>query len=90
MDMMEVADPDAVHAVRSFIKKKLASELKEELLNTVVPLLNFLPFVSRKLNIFLNKLSQVQVKSNRSSDPYEFNHVNMARRALKNIALGLF
>lgn len=35
MDMMEVADPDAVHAVRTFIKKKIASELKEELLNTV-------------------------------------------------------
>ncbi|KAM7491420.1 hypothetical protein LguiA_034341 [Lonicera macranthoides] len=61
MDMMEVADPDAVHAVRTFIKKKIASELKEELLNTV--------------------------KSNRSLEPYEFNHVNMARRALKNIAL---
>ncbi|KAM7494279.1 hypothetical protein LguiB_028888 [Lonicera macranthoides] len=61
MDMMEVADPDAVHAVRAFIKKKIASELKEELLITV--------------------------KSNRSWEPYEFNHVNMARRALKNIAL---
>ncbi|CAL5399949.1 unnamed protein product [Camellia sinensis] len=35
MDMMEVADPDAVHAVRSFIKKKLASELKEEFLSMV-------------------------------------------------------
>lgn len=35
MDMMEVADPDAVHAVRTFIKKKIASELKEDLLNTV-------------------------------------------------------
>lgn len=35
MDMMEVADPDAVHAVRSFIKKQLASELKEEFLSTV-------------------------------------------------------
>lgn len=33
--MMKVADPDAVHAVRSFIRKQLASELKEELLNTV-------------------------------------------------------
>ncbi|CAL5429897.1 unnamed protein product [Camellia sinensis] len=62
MDMMEVADPDAVHAVRSFIKKKLASELKEEFLS--------------------------MVKNNRSSEKYEFNHPNMARRALKNIALG--
>ncbi|KAL3499325.1 hypothetical protein ACH5RR_038418 [Cinchona calisaya] len=61
MDMMEVADPDAVHAVRNFIRKELASALKEEFLNTV--------------------------KINRSSEPYEFNHLNMARRALKNIAL---
>ncbi|KAK9144903.1 hypothetical protein Sjap_004806 [Stephania japonica] len=35
MDMMEVADPDAVHAVRSFIKKYLASELKSEFLRLV-------------------------------------------------------
>ncbi|XP_047970101.1 puromycin-sensitive aminopeptidase isoform X1 [Salvia hispanica] len=35
MDMMAVADPDAVHAVRSFIRKQLASELKNELLITV-------------------------------------------------------
>ncbi|XAR70277.1 Cytosol alanyl aminopeptidase [Bertholletia excelsa] len=35
MDMMEVADPDAVHAVRKFIKKQLASELKEEFIRTV-------------------------------------------------------
>ncbi|PIN01609.1 Cytosol alanyl aminopeptidase [Handroanthus impetiginosus] len=61
MDMMEVADPDAVHAVRSFVRKQIASGLKEELLNTV--------------------------KNNRSSEQYEFNHTNMARRALKNIAL---
>ncbi|XP_058199327.1 puromycin-sensitive aminopeptidase [Rhododendron vialii] len=62
MDMMEVADPDAVHAVRSFIKKQLASELKEEFLS--------------------------MVKNNRSSEQYEFDHPNMARRALKNISLG--
>ncbi|XP_024996656.1 puromycin-sensitive aminopeptidase-like [Cynara cardunculus var. scolymus] len=62
MDMMEVADPDAVHAVRSFIRKQLASELKQEFLNLV--------------------------KENRSSEKYEFNHANMARRALKNMALG--
>ncbi|PWA87763.1 peptidase M1 family protein [Artemisia annua] len=35
MDMMEIADPDAVHAVRSFIRKQLASELKQEFLNLV-------------------------------------------------------
>ncbi|PON62904.1 Peptidase M1, alanyl aminopeptidase [Parasponia andersonii] len=61
MDIMEVADPDAVHAVRTLIRKQLAHELKEELLTTV--------------------------KNNRSSEEYEFNHPNMARRALKNIAL---
>ncbi|GKB63567.1 puromycin-sensitive aminopeptidase isoform X2 [Tanacetum coccineum] len=61
MDMMEIADPDAVHAVRSFIRKQLASELKQEFLNLV--------------------------KENRSSEKYEFNHENMARRALKNTAL---
>lgn len=61
MDMMKVADPDAVHAVRSFIRKQLASELREELLNTVI--------------------------NNRSSEQYEFNHLNMSRRALKNTAL---
>ncbi|XP_051118998.1 puromycin-sensitive aminopeptidase [Andrographis paniculata] len=61
MDIMEVADPDAVHAVRKFIRKQLAFELKAELLATV--------------------------QNNRSSEKYEFNHENMARRALKNIAL---
>lgn len=35
MDMMEVADPDAVHAVRCFIKKELAIQLKNEFLSTV-------------------------------------------------------
>ncbi|XP_039029412.1 LOW QUALITY PROTEIN: puromycin-sensitive aminopeptidase-like [Hibiscus syriacus] len=34
MDMMEVADPDAVHAVRTFIRKELASQLKPEFLST--------------------------------------------------------
>ncbi|XP_042020633.1 puromycin-sensitive aminopeptidase-like isoform X2 [Salvia splendens] len=61
MDMMEVADPDTVHAVRSFIRKQLASELKNELLITV--------------------------GNNRSSEKYEFDHQNLSRRALKNIAL---
>jgi hypothetical protein len=37
MDMMEVADPDAVHAVRSFIRKQLASELKADFLSLVWP-----------------------------------------------------
>lgn len=44
MDMMEVADPDAVHTVRTFIRKQLASELKEELLNTVCHSLYFFRF----------------------------------------------
>ncbi|KAI3935844.1 hypothetical protein MKW92_020652 [Papaver armeniacum] len=35
MDMMDIADPDAVLAVRSFIMKHLASELKAEFLKTV-------------------------------------------------------
>ncbi|XP_020115205.1 puromycin-sensitive aminopeptidase isoform X2 [Ananas comosus] len=35
MDMMAVADPDAVHAVRTFIKKQLALQLKEEFLATL-------------------------------------------------------
>ncbi|KAJ0970270.1 hypothetical protein J5N97_023147 [Dioscorea zingiberensis] len=35
MDMMKVADPDAVHAVRSFIRRQLALQLKDELLATV-------------------------------------------------------
>lgn len=37
-------------------------------------------------NMFLNGS---QVKNNRSSEKYEFNHANMARRALKNVALGM-
>ncbi|XP_065858314.1 puromycin-sensitive aminopeptidase isoform X1 [Euphorbia lathyris] len=61
MDLMKVADPDAVHAVRSFIRKQLASELKAELLKTV--------------------------ENNRSSEEYVFDHHNMSRRALKNVAL---
>jgi len=39
MDMMEVADPDAVHAVRTFVRKQLASALRSEFLSTVCPLL---------------------------------------------------
>ncbi|XP_075642458.1 puromycin-sensitive aminopeptidase [Castanea sativa] len=61
MDMMVVADPDAVHSVRTFIRKQLAQELKAELLSTV--------------------------EKYRSSKEYVFDHPNMARRALKNIAL---
>uniref|UniRef100_A0A804IBX8 Peptidase M1 family protein n=1 Tax=Musa acuminata subsp. malaccensis TaxID=214687 RepID=A0A804IBX8_MUSAM len=36
MDMMTVADPDAVHAVRVFIKKQISLNLKEDLLATVI------------------------------------------------------
>ncbi|XP_027916375.1 puromycin-sensitive aminopeptidase isoform X2 [Vigna unguiculata] len=61
MDMMKIADPDAVHAVRTFIRNQLASELRLEFFNTVV--------------------------NNRSTETYVFNHPNLARRALKNIAL---
>ncbi|GER33059.1 peptidase M1 family protein [Striga asiatica] len=67
MDMMEVADPDAVHAVRAFIRKQLASDLKEDLLDTVGYC--------------------IVVKNNISSEAYVFDHPNMARRALKNVAL---
>ncbi|KAI6702098.1 hypothetical protein NL676_011234 [Syzygium grande] len=35
MDMMDVADPDAVHAVRVFIRKQIAQELKGDLISTV-------------------------------------------------------
>lgn len=35
MDLMEVADPDAVHTVRCFVRKQLASELRPELLRAV-------------------------------------------------------
>ncbi|KAK3122447.1 hypothetical protein QOZ80_8BG0669690 [Eleusine coracana subsp. coracana] len=35
MDMMAVADPDAVHTVRTFIKKELALQLKDDLLAAV-------------------------------------------------------
>uniref|UniRef100_A0A7N0U133 Aminopeptidase N n=1 Tax=Kalanchoe fedtschenkoi TaxID=63787 RepID=A0A7N0U133_KALFE len=62
MDLMKVADPDAVHAVRKFIRQRLAAELKEELFSTV--------------------------QANRSSEPYVFDHASMARRALKNVAIG--
>lgn len=40
MDMMEVADPDAVHAVRTFIRKQLANALKAEFLTAVWTSLN--------------------------------------------------
>ncbi|KAI4338679.1 hypothetical protein MLD38_023705 [Melastoma candidum] len=35
MDLMAVADPDAVHAVRTFMRKQIARELKSELLGVV-------------------------------------------------------
>ncbi|MCO5612435.1 hypothetical protein L7F22_066702 [Adiantum nelumboides] len=62
MDLMEVADPDAVHTARRFVVKELAASLRQEFLNAV--------------------------NNNRSNDIYEFNHENMARRALKNVSLG--
>ena len=94
MDIMEVADPDAVHAVRSFIRKQLASELRAELLSTVcyLPRSNYF-FISTSILTFVYKLTLPlyikQVEKNRSSEDYVFNHPNMARRALKNVALGL-
>lgn len=36
MDMMAIADPDSVHAVRTFIRKELAVQLRSELLVTVI------------------------------------------------------
>ena len=35
MDLMKVADPDAVHTVRRFVIKQLASELRAEFLRSV-------------------------------------------------------
>lgn len=35
MDLMKVADPDSVYAVRTFIRKELALQLKEQFLMTV-------------------------------------------------------
>lgn len=45
MDLMEVADPDAVHTVRDFIRKQLARELKKELISAVCI---FLPKISAR------------------------------------------
>ncbi|KAK8956179.1 hypothetical protein KSP40_PGU009946 [Platanthera guangdongensis] len=39
MDLMEVADPDAVHTVRTFIRRQLALQLKEEFLFIVYSLI---------------------------------------------------
>lgn len=89
MDMMTVADPDAVHAVRTFLRKQLASELKEYLLITVQTCkhdVNSSLFIICKT---INQAGSLQVKENKSSEEYVFNHHNMARRSLKNIALGL-
>lgn len=90
MDLMKIADPDAVHSVRSFIRKQLASELKEELLNTVKYLL-FPVWIAVYLSFYvlLFIYNMLQVKNNRSSEEYKFDHLNMSRRALKNTALGL-
>eukprot|EP00250_Pteridium_aquilinum_P001960 c12173_g1_i1 orf=266-3235(+) len=62
MDLMEVADPDAVHTARRFVVKEIASSLRQEFLDAVT--------------------------NNRSNEVYAFNHESMARRALKNVALG--
>lgn len=35
MDLMEVADPDAVHTVRQFVVKEIAGSLRQEFLDTV-------------------------------------------------------
>ncbi|KAK9716600.1 hypothetical protein RND81_06G244800 [Saponaria officinalis] len=61
MDVMAVEDPDAVHAVRTFIREQLALQLKPEFLRTV--------------------------EENRGFEQYQFDHSNMSRRALKNLAL---
>lgn len=55
MDMMEVADPDAVHAVRSFIRKQLASELKAEFISTVCHFLGVTLTIANlyPLNLFI-------------------------------------
>jgi len=34
-DLMDVADPDAIHTVRRFIIKEIAANLREDLLHTV-------------------------------------------------------
>lgn len=52
MDMMEVADPDAVHVVRTFIRKQLASALKAEFLTAVRISLN-LQF-SKEMNVLMS------------------------------------
>lgn len=62
MDLMIVADPDAVHTVRRFVVKEIASRLRQEFLDAI--------------------------NANRSNEAYAFDHESMARRALKNIALG--
>lgn len=44
--MMAVADPDAVHAVRTFIKKQIALSLKEDLLATVSFAIHVVHFIT--------------------------------------------
>lgn len=34
-DLMEVADPDAIHTVRRFLIKEIAANLRQDLLRTV-------------------------------------------------------
>jgi aminopeptidase N len=41
-DLMDVADPDAIHTVRRFVIKEIATSLREDLLKTVCAVLNCL------------------------------------------------
>ncbi|KAG6526404.1 hypothetical protein ZIOFF_016388 [Zingiber officinale] len=89
MDMMAIADPDAVHAVRTFIKKQIALSLKEDLLAT----LTTLKLAGYQKFLLIEKSASAVdpeirfINSNRSLEAYVFDHDNMARRALKNTAL---
>jgi hypothetical protein len=41
-DLMDVADPDAIHTVRRFVIKEIAASLREDLLKTVCAFSNIL------------------------------------------------
>lgn len=93
MDIMEVADPEAAHAVRYFIRKQLASELKAELLSTVCYLPSSIYFLVPLLyktwsGTSTSPFYTEQLKKNRSSEEYAFNHHDMSRRTMKNVAVG--
>ncbi|XP_008787426.1 puromycin-sensitive aminopeptidase isoform X2 [Phoenix dactylifera] len=61
MDMMAVADPDAVHAVRSFIKKQLALQLKKEFLATLIDNRNSGPYVFNHHDMALRALKNTSL-----------------------------